>query len=81
MPYKNTVLQREAVKKAVAKHRVLHQGSQVREVSVEQAAKLLLICKALDKEISGLHGKVNLLDQVRKGSQTFKEIKDVLCSV
>jgi len=43
----------------------------------EKAAKLLMICNALDKEVTGLTGKVNLLSQVRYGvsGPTFTQVK------
>ena len=46
----------------------------------EKAAKLLMICNALDKEVTGLPGKVNLLSQVRYGvsGSTFTQVKTSL---
>ncbi len=46
-------------------------------VNKKTAAKLLLVCRAMDKEVHGLGGKkVNLLDVVRFGIEgmTLKEI-------
>lgn len=56
------------------------QGSQV-TLDTKKAAKLLMICKSLDKETIGLDGKrVNLLTMVRYGVEgpTFKEVRDRL---
>lgn len=52
------------------------------DVTVEQAGKLLLICRALDKDIHGLDGKVNLLSMVRYGvyGPTLESIKHQLAS-
>ena len=49
-------------------------------VTVEQAAKLLLICNALDKYIHGLDGKVSLLSMVRYGvsGPTLEQVKSQL---
>ena len=50
-------------------------------VGVEKAAKLLMICNALDKSVHGLDGKkVSLLSVVRYGisGPTFTEIKGQL---
>ncbi len=46
-------------------------------VDVTQAAKLLMICKALDKDIHGLDGKVNLLSMIRYGvyGPTLESVK------
>jgi len=57
------------------------QGSQVIEVDTKKAAKLLLICRALDREVTGLDGKrVNLLSMVRYGvfGPTLKQVKESL---
>lgn len=54
------------------------QGSQVIEVDTRKAAKLLLICNALNREVTGLDGKrVNLLSMVRYGvfGPTFTQVK------
>ena len=51
-------------------------GSQV-TIDTKRAAKLLLICKSLDKDITGLDGKkLNLLTLVRYGigGLTLKEV-------
>ncbi len=47
------------------------------EVDARQAGKLLLICRALDKDIHGLDGKVNLLSMVRYGvfGPTMESVK------
>jgi len=48
------------------------------EVDTKKAAKLLLICRALDREVTGLDGKrVNLLSMVRYGvfGPTFTQVK------
>ena len=49
-------------------------------VNVETAAKLLLICRACDKEVRGLDGKVNLLSLIRYGIEgpTLLSIKGQL---
>ena len=89
MPYKDKDRQRESVKKAQAKRRqgitkgitsdrVLHEGI---TVDAEKAGKLLMICKSLDKDTTGLSGKKeNLLDLVRYGinGPTMREVKDKL---
>ena len=78
MPYKDKVLQREAVRRAVQKHRGITETSQGITVDTKKAAKLLLLCKSLDKEVTGLDGKrVNLLTMVRYGisGPTLSEIK------
>jgi len=36
-------------------------------VDVKKAAKLLMICNSLNKQIGGLNGKENMLDLVRYG--------------
>lgn len=50
------------------------------EVDTRQAGKLLMICKALDKTIHGLDGKVNLLSMVRYGvyGPTLESINEQL---
>ena len=51
------------------------------EIEVEKAAKLLLLCKALDKEVHGVAKKrENLQDLVRHGGLTFRDIKTRLCA-
>lgn len=50
----------------------------MKEVSVEKAAKLFLICQALDKQIRGLNKPVNMLDEVRWGGSTLRGIKEKL---
>lgn len=49
-------------------------------VTVEQAAKLLMICNALNKYIHGLDGRVNLLTMVRYGvyGPTLEQVKSQL---
>ena len=44
-------------------------------VGVEREAKLLLICKSLDKEIHGLTGRVSMLEMVRFGGLSMRGIK------
>lgn len=59
----------------------LTHGSNTIEVDVKTAAKLLLICKACDKEIQGLGGeRVNILSLVRYGigGPTLESIKGQL---
>lgn len=51
-------------------------------VNSEKAAKLMMICKELDKEMAGLGSKKeNLLDLVRYGvsGPTMREVRDILC--
>lgn len=49
-------------------------------VSTEKAAKLLLICRSLDKVVAGLDGQTNLLEMVRFGifGLTMLEVKNRL---
>ena len=50
-------------------------------VDTERAAKLLLICNALDKSVTGLSGqKVNLLTMVRYGisGPTMESVREQL---
>ena len=57
---------------------IMEKLSHAVEVDVKRAAKLLLICRALDKTVTGLDGKkVNLQSQVRYGvyGPTFEDIK------
>jgi len=91
MPYKDKGLQRGAGKKAAAKRRglqkgitegrVLHQGITKKVggvmVDAKKAAKLLLICKKLDKEVAGLERRENMLDLVRFGvhGPTVREVR------
>ena len=58
----------------------LTHGSNIIEVDVKTAAKLLLICKACNKEVRGLDGKVNLLSLIRDGIEgpTLLSIKGQL---
>lgn len=59
----------------------LTQGLTPIEVDTKKAAKLLMICRALDREVTGLDGKrVQLLTMVRYGisGPTFTEVKDML---
>ena len=58
--------------------KVIREGNTVIEVDVERAAKLLMICKSLDRQVSGLGGShANLLSMVRYGinGPTFASIK------
>jgi len=41
----------------------------------DRAAKLLMISKALDKQITGLNGPVNILDLVWMGEMSMREVK------
>lgn len=75
MPYKDKEKQKDAVKRAVNKRRVLQKGitssrvlHQGITVDTERAGKLLLVCKSLDKDVTGLGGvRENMLDLVRYG--------------
>lgn len=78
-------LQREQTRERVKRYRnkqALHRPiSESVTVDTKKAAKLLLLCKALDREVTGLDGKrVSLLTMVRYGilGQTLKEIKAFL---
>lgn len=71
-------LQREQTRKRVERYRNRQKGV---TVDTEKAGKLLMICNALDKEVTGLDGKgVNLLTMVRYGVEglTLKGIRDKL---
>ena len=71
----NEALQKEQTRKRVErytnKQKALHNGSvtpQALHVDTLTAAKLLQVCNALDKTVTGLDGKkVNLLSMVRYG--------------
>lgn len=53
-------------------------GSQGITVDKDQAIKLLHICDSLDKSINGLYGRVNMLDIVRRGSLTMREVRSAI---
>ena len=78
MPYRDKSKQRGAVRSAVARHR----GKGITSgITLERAAKLLLICRALDCKVIGLGGRqVSLLDEVRYGvlGSTMSEVKSIL---
>ena len=79
--YKNKGQQREAVRLAVKKHRQgITKGITYRDIDTVTAAKLLMICKACNKEVRGLDGKVNLLSLIRYGIEgtTLLSIKGQL---
>ena len=81
MPYKNKGQQRDAIKRAVAKHRKgITPGITYMDIDTVTAAKLLMICKACDKEVKGLDGEVNLLSLIRYGigGHTLESIKGKL---
>ena len=90
MPYKDKVLQREAVKEAVRRHRqgITAQGTDPKVLHLAEAlidpikrAKLVKISNALNKNITGLDGRpLNLGTQVRYGIEgfTFADISELL---
>ena len=47
--------------------KVITHGTKTIYVTAEKAAKLLMACNALDKQMQGLQGKESLLDMVRYG--------------
>ena len=55
-------------------------GTKTIYVTAEKAAKLLMVCHALDRQISGLQGKENLLNMVRYGvsGPTMAGVKESL---
>lgn len=64
---------------AEAPRPIVH-GTKTIYVTAEKAAKLLMVCQALDKQISGLQGKENLLNMVRYGvsGPTMAGVKESL---
>ena len=64
-------------REGVTKQGVIREGV---TLGTEEAAKLLMVIKAMDKEVRGLDGKVNLLTMTRYGvsGQTLAEIKPML---
>lgn len=78
MPYKDMEKRREVSRLSMVKKRKgLTMGvNKAIEVDTRKAAKLLLICRALDKEVTGLDGKrINLLTIVRYGDLTLGQVK------
>jgi len=50
-------------------------------ISKEKAVKLLRICSSLDHDIQGLNGRENMLDLVRMGDLTMREIRGRLVAI
>ena len=46
-----------------------------RYITKETAIKLLKVCRALDKEIAGLSGRVNMLDMVWYGNMLMRDVQ------
>ncbi len=87
MPYRDLEKQREAKKERMRRDRgntkvtqIEGNTGRVTHVTVERAGKLLLICKALDKETTGLGKRENMLDLVRYGvgGPLMREVKERL---
>ena len=47
-------------------------------VDKEKAIKLLKVCSALDRTVAGLYGRENMLDMVRYGDLTMREVRERL---
>lgn len=80
--YKDKGNQREANKQAQIKRRqgmtegmTKTEGMTGCDTTIRQAAKLKMVCDALDHDITGLGGKVNMLDLVRYGSISMRDVK------
>ena len=44
-------------------------------ITKEQAVKLLKVCIALDEKITGLYGKINMLELIRYGKMLMSDVK------
>ena len=85
MPYKDQAMKSQRQKErrkgeapAILKPQSEAPMKPLKTIDTEKAAKLLLICNALDKEVIGLDGKkVNLLSMVRYGvnGPTLEKVK------
>ena len=76
MPYKSPGVKSQRQKERRVKSLVTL--SKDITITKEKAIKLLKICSALDRRITGLQQPENMLDLVRYGSFTMKEIKGKL---
>ena len=88
MSYRDKEKQKEATKDRVRRYRNKQKGVTLEGVTLkgvtdysitidkERAVKLLRVCHHLDRDITGLYGRENMLDLVRYGSISMRDVRN-----